>query len=132
MFEFINQNLSNDILIYSSQSINQRNEQSSFSKEIISNYLENLMGEVALYLKRKNFKKFIIAGGETSGAVALALNFSSYSVSKSIAPGVPILIPTNDINSRIVYKSGNFGDKDFFNKAILTIGGQNGRFRVKD
>ena len=60
----------------------------------------------------------IVAGGETSGAVTKALGFSSYEIGDSVAPGVPVMIPTERPDIRLVLKSGNFGQPDFFLRAL--------------
>jgi 3-dehydrotetronate 4-kinase len=39
-------------------------------------------------------------------------------VGDSIAPGVPVMIPLKNKNMRLVLKSGNFGQKDFFLRAV--------------
>ncbi|MDF2591922.1 MAG: type effector Hrp-dependent outer protein, partial [Clostridia bacterium] len=39
-------------------------------------------------------------------------------VGDSIAPGVPVMIPLKNKSMRLVLKSGNFGQKDFFIRAI--------------
>ena len=59
-----------------------------------------------------------MAGGETSGAVTKALGFDSYIIAKSVAPGVPVMIPEKDPKIRLVLKSGNFGQEDFFQRAL--------------
>ena len=52
--------------------------------------------------------------GETSGAVAQTLRCSSYYIGESVAPGVPEMIPMELLELRLVLKSGNFGQEDFF------------------
>ena len=45
------------------------------------------------------YTRIIVAGGETSGAVALALGFDAFIIGESIAPGVPVLIPLHNQNA---------------------------------
>lgn len=80
--------------------------------------MENFLSQLALKALNSGFDKIIVAGGETSGAVTLKLGFKSYIVGESVAPGVPVLIPFKNQSTRIILKSGNFGDKDFFEKAV--------------
>jgi uncharacterized protein YgbK (DUF1537 family) len=62
--------------------------------------------------------RIIVAGGETSGAVTKALGFETFYISKSLAPGVPVMIPLKESTVRLVLKSGNFGQIDFFDRAV--------------
>ena len=61
----------------------------------------------------------IPSGGETSGAVTLALALQAFDIGPSIAPGVPILRPTERPGMQLVLKSGNFGEEDFFLKTLV-------------
>lgn len=122
LYQEIDMHKEKDILIYSSQSIDVRELDHKYNKECISSFLEKTMGEVAKYLYSKGYRKFVIAGGETSGAVALALDFEAYRIGESVSPGVPIMSPINCPDVRVVYKSGNFGQADFFTRAILMLG----------
>ena len=83
-----------------------------------SQLMEQFLSELALLAKNSGFNKIIAAGGETSGAVMLRLGYSSFFVGDSVSPGVPVLIPVEDTNMRIILKSGNFGDEAFFLRAI--------------
>lgn len=80
--------------------------------------LENIISELALYAYNNSFNNIVIAGGETSGAVTKALNFNAYKVGESVCDGVPFLYPLQT-SIRLTLKSGNFGDKDFFKRAIV-------------
>lgn len=81
--------------------------------------IENLMAKLALLAVTAGRKRIIVAGGETSGAVTKALGFRSFYLSDSVAPGVPVMIPAEDADVRLVLKSGNFGQTDFFRRAVL-------------
>ena len=62
--------------------------------------------------------RIISAGGETSGAVTQALGYKAYRIGKSIAPGGPVMTPLENPKIRLVLKSGNFGQEDFFVRAL--------------
>jgi len=67
-------------------------------------------------------RRFVVAGGETSGAVAQALGLSRLDIGAEIAPGVPWTfsrVRGEDI--AITLKSGNFGDGDFFATALARL-----------
>ena len=67
-------------------------------------------------------RRFVVAGGETSGAVAQALGLSRLDIGAEIAPGVPWTfsrVRGEDI--AITLKSGNFGNGDFFATALARL-----------
>ena len=63
----------------------------------------------------------LIGGGETSGAVLQALGITTFKVGSSIAPGVPALVPVYEKKPVFFLKSGNFGQEDFFVKALEDV-----------
>lgn len=110
---------SSPLLIYSSSSADEVCRlQSKYSQDAISKKLESCLAHAALSAFQNGFTHFVAAGGETSGAVTQALSFNSYLVGKSIAPGVPIMYPTDNTKASLILKSGNFGQEDFFIRAI--------------
>ena len=46
------------------------------------------------------------------------LGFSSYQIGASVAPGVPVMVPMENETLRLVLKSGNFGQEEFFIKVL--------------
>lgn len=80
--------------------------------------IENAISNTAVLAAKDGVSRIIVAGGETSGAVTKALGFSAFHIGESIAPGVPILIPVERPEIRLVLKSGNFGQEDFFLRAL--------------
>ena len=85
--------------------------------------LEELMAELACAAVKNGYTRVIVAGGETSGAVTKSLGFNAFQISESVAPGVPVMIPCSAKHLRLVLKSGNFGDEDFFAKSLKMTGG---------
>ena len=83
-----------------------------------SEILEKTMAELGKKAFDEGYTRIIVAGGETSGAVTLALGFDAFIIGESIAPGVPVLIPLHNQNIRMALKSGNFGQDDFFSRAF--------------
>ena len=90
-------------------------------KMLVAEKIEGFLANMAVSAYQNGCRKIIVAGGETSGAVMKALGFSKYIIWKSVAPGVPVLIPIEDTGARIVLKSGNFGQEDFFLRAMKMI-----------
>lgn len=113
------------VLVYSSATPEAvKKVQAIYGAEAVSNKLETLMADLAVMAVAHNYNKIIVAGGETSGAVTEALNDSAYMIGQEIAPGVPIMDPVGHNGLRIALKSGNFGDAEFFEKAIALMNGE--------
>jgi uncharacterized protein YgbK (DUF1537 family) len=69
-------------------------------------------------LRECGVTRFIIAGGETSGAVVTALKAPALYIGPEIDPGVPWTRSLGDPQPvALALKSGNFGTPDFFLKA---------------
>ena len=86
--------------------------------------MEKALADIAVRAYHYGYNRIIAAGGETSGAIALALGFDAFLIGKSIAPGVPVMIPLRRPEVRLVLKSGNFGQPDFFVRALDMTGGR--------
>lgn len=80
----------------------------------VSAMLEKTMGLLAESALEAGVKRLIVAGGETSGAVTRKLGFSRFYIGEDAAPGVPVMTPLEREDIRLVLKSGNFGEEDFF------------------
>jgi uncharacterized protein YgbK (DUF1537 family) len=106
------------VLVYSSDNAENVREAQKVGTQIVSDLLEQTTAYLAKKAAENGFSRIIVAGGETSGAVTKILGYDSYLVGDSIAPGVPIMIPLKNKSMRLVLKSGNFGQKDFFARAI--------------
>ena len=90
----------------------------------LSALIEKALSGTATLAVKNGVTRIIAAGGETSGAVTQALGYQSFWIGESIAPGVPVLIPVEDQRIRLVLKSGNFGQEDFFGRALALTGGK--------
>lgn len=112
------------VLVYSSDTPEMVRRSQELGREKIASMLEQLSARLAEKAVEHGFTRIICAGGETSGAITKGLHFSSYEIGKSIAPGVPVMIPALRPDIRLVLKSGNFGQEDFFGRA-LSMTGQN-------
>lgn len=109
-------------LVYSSASPEDLKQSQSLGKERVAALLEQTLSELAARAVKNGFKRIISAGGETSGAVTRALRFGSFYIGESVAAGVPLMIPVEDPSIRLVLKSGNFGQEDFFERALRMTG----------
>lgn len=90
--------------------------QQRYGSAITSEATEQLFSLVSHKLASYGFRRFIVAGGETSGVVTSALKVQGFHIGPRISPGVPWVTATNcDIS--LALKSGNFGDENFFARA---------------
>lgn len=80
--------------------------------------MESFLAELGMLAKQNAYQRIVIAGGETSGAVAISLGYQAFYLGRIVAPGVPELIPVDDPSITLVMKSGNFGGEDFFEEAL--------------
>ncbi|MCE0494743.1 3-oxo-tetronate kinase [Vibrio salinus] len=81
-----------------------------------SEAVETFFQRLAERLSDIGIKNFIVAGGETSGAVTKGLGVNGFYIGPQIAPGVP-WVKSIDGSISLALKSGNFGDEQFFKKA---------------
>jgi hypothetical protein len=86
--EFLDSHRGEDVLLYSAGSAGDCS-----GAEAAAIALENTMADLAVYAARIGWKKIVVAGGETSGAVTQALGFTSFLIGPSIEPGVPEMTP---------------------------------------
>jgi uncharacterized protein YgbK (DUF1537 family) len=111
-----------DVLVYSSASPDElQRAQSVLGVERAAALVESSLASIAVRLAESGVRKFVIAGGETSGAVAGALGVSELQVGPQIDPGVPWLLASQPHTICLAFKSGNFGGTDFFSKAIRML-----------
>ena len=88
--------------------------QDQLGRERAGTLVEDLLAEVSVILRDHGFSRFIVAGGETSGAVVAALGASALRIGPEIAPGVPWTRSIGEPDLALALKSGNFGAPDFF------------------
>ena len=110
------------VLIYSSAEPEQvADVQAQLGREASGHLVERTIGELALRLRQAGVRTFIVAGGETSGAVMAALKIRSLRIGPEIAPGVPWTVCEDEPQLCLALKSGNFGDDDFFEKSVRML-----------
>ncbi len=80
--------------------------------------IEHAFRDLARGLAAAGVRRFVVAGGETSGAVAEALGVKVLAIGPEIAPGVPWTASLGGEPMLLALKSGNFGGPDFFHKAF--------------
>ena len=85
--------------------------------------VEDALGQIAKGLLAAGVRRFVVAGGETSGAVVQALGVQLLKIGAQIDPGVPATVSDGDQPLALALKSGNFGARDFFAKALKQLAG---------
>ena len=87
--------------------------------------VEHALAELAQGLVQAGVRRLVVAGGETSGAVAQALGVPQLRIGAAICPGVPwteATLPTSGEPLWLALKSGNFGGVGFFADALRQAG----------
>lgn len=120
---FIEANRDAAPLVYSSGTPSEvADVQSRFGREAVAERLDNLFAVTARRLLDLGYRRIVVAGGETSGAVAKAITAhagtEAMDIGSEIDPGVPILFLRSSDPIALALKSGNFGGPDFFSKAL--------------
>ncbi|MGP6085908.1 3-oxo-tetronate kinase [Antarctobacter jejuensis] len=129
LVDFMAQNIGKAPLAYSSGTPQEvRALQDRFGREAVSAELDALFADTARALLARGYNRLIVAGGETSGAVAQAvsatLDAPAMVIGPEIDPGVPVLTIGTESPVALALKSGNFGAPDFFAKALSVMAGQ--------
>ena len=105
--------------------------QSRLGREQAGALIEDAVARIAEGLVARGARKFVVAGGETSGAVVGRLGVHSLRIGTEIDPGVPWTfaeasktgIGGSGPGLMLALKSGNFGATDFFLKAFRVLEG---------
>ena len=86
--------------------------------------LEEALARIAEGLVARGVRRLVVAGGETSGAVATRLGVRQLRIGAEIDPGVPWTLASGSGDDLLMaLKSGNFGAQDFFLKAFQMVEG---------
>ena len=112
------------VLIYATSSPDEvKAVQQKLGVERAGAMVEDALGQIAHGLLQAGVRRFVVAGGETSGAVVQALGVQLLKIGAQIDPGVPATQSTGAQPLALALKSGNFGGRDFFDKALKQLAG---------
>ncbi|SDI24221.1 3-oxo-tetronate kinase [Paraburkholderia phenazinium] len=115
---------SQPVLIYATATPDEvKAVQRELGVEQAGHLVEGTLASIARGLLDLGVRKFVVAGGETSGAVVQALDVHTLRIGAQIDPGVPATATTGDVPLALALKSGNFGATDFFAKALRHLDG---------
>lgn len=125
---FAEQHGDEPVLIYATSSPDEvKAVQKELGVEKAGHLVEAALASIARGLRELGCAKFVVAGGETSGAVVQALDVRSLRIGPQIDPGVPatqsIGASKQEAPLALALKSGNFGTVDFFEKALKALDG---------
>ena len=95
-----------------------RAAQAEIGREKAGELVEEALARVAEMLAAQGARRFVVAGGETSGAVVNALKVEALRIGQEISPGVPATVSLGEPAYALALKSGNFGDESFFARAL--------------
>ncbi|MBR8221968.1 3-oxo-tetronate kinase [Burkholderia ambifaria] len=121
---FARSHLPQPVLIYATTSPDEvKAVQQALGVEAAGHLVESTLAAIARGLRELGVRKFVVAGGETSGAVVQALDVKSLQIGAQIDPGVPATATIDAQPLGLALKSGNFGTADFFDKALRALDG---------
>ena len=110
------------VLIYTSSSPEKVKQlQDLLDVDKAGDLVEDSLKKIAKSLLAAGIRKFVIAGGETSGSIVKELNVTTMRIGPEIAPGVPWMVTAGKEPLALALKSGNFGSPDFFENALKKI-----------
>ena len=114
------QDFTKNIIIYAASDPDTvKKVQAELGVDMAGKIVEQGLSECAIAARELGIKNFIIAGGETSGAITKALNVRQLDIGIEIAPGVPWTFSGKRNNQiALSLKSGNFGSEEFFTEAL--------------
>lgn len=93
--------------------------QSKLGRDKAGYVVEEALSALAAYALTLGIRRFVIAGGETSGAVTQKLGITKLDIGSEITPGVPWTFTKIGVNRiALALKSGNFGKETFFFDAL--------------
>ena len=117
------QDFTKNIIIYATSDPDTvKKVQTELGVDMAGKIVEQGLSECAIAARELGIKNFIIAGGETSGAITKALNVRQLDIGIEIAPGVPWTFSGKKNNQiALSLKSGNFGSEEFFTEALSKL-----------
>ena len=100
-----------------------RKVQERHGPERTGHIIEGAMADLASRLVDMGVRRLVVAGGETSGAVVDHLGVRGFRIGDEIAPGVPVVTTIGRSGGELsmALKSGNFGEIDFFSRALSML-----------
>ncbi|AXV18012.1 hypothetical protein CYG48_19740 (plasmid) [Neorhizobium sp. SOG26] len=99
-----------------------RSAQQKLGTERAGQLVEQAMAHLARRAFDLGVRRFVVAGGETAGAITQALGITRLEIGPEIAPGVPwVFADMEGERVALALKSGNFGSETFFDDAFKLL-----------
>jgi 3-dehydrotetronate 4-kinase len=95
--------------------------QGRLGRERAGALVEEALAAIARGLSANGARRFVVAGGETAGAIVQALGVTGLRIGRQIDPGVPWTMSLGEPKLALALKSGNFGAPDFFLRAFSVL-----------
>ena len=97
--------------------------QARHGREAAGRAIEGAMAEIAAGLVAAGVRRLVVAGGETAGAAVDRLGVAAFRLGPEIAAGVPLMATMGRAGGELqmALKSGNFGGRDFFARALAMM-----------
>ena len=105
----------------SADPIRVKSAQNELGKDRVAKAIDGVFRSLAGKLADAGIRRMVVAGGETSGAAVLGLKATEFVVGPRLAAGVPVLRLERAHPIALALKSGNFGERDFFEDALLRM-----------
>lgn len=116
------------VLVYAANQVEQVaatravGELRGFSGTEVARRVTDALADVAVRtLERTQGRRLVVAGGETSAAVARRLGIRGMRILAEIQPGVPMCVSLGSKPMLLVFKSGSFGSADFLAQAVAEL-----------
>lgn len=98
-------------LVYASATRAEREAAVAAMGSRTAEHVEHVLGALAAHAAAEGTRRFVVAGGETSGAVVSALGIQHVLVEDEFEIGVPWCTTGGRSPMRLLLKSGNFGSR---------------------
>ncbi len=96
--------------------------QARLGRDEAGTLIEQALAAIAEGLVVRGVRRLVVAGGETSGAIVARLGVRRLRIGAEIDVGVPWTYAEGSAGPLLLaLKSGNFGARDFFLKAVATL-----------
>jgi uncharacterized protein YgbK (DUF1537 family) len=92
--------------------------QKRFGRRGAARRVEILLGGIAKALHRDDIRRFVIAGGETSGAILEALRVTALDISPYLGPGTARAVTCGPDPISFHLKPGKLGTEDMLDRVI--------------
>jgi uncharacterized protein YgbK (DUF1537 family) len=92
--------------------------QSRFGRRGAARRVEDLLGGIAAALHRDGIRRFVIAGGETSGAILEALRVRALDISPYLGPGTARAVTCGPDPISFHLKPGKLGTEDMLDRVV--------------